>query len=439
MQKGTHIGKIVVSMELDADKSLPSANVPIESKFSLDAAYLLIGGLGGLGKAVASWMVDNGARHLVFLSRSAGLSDADQSFLAELNSQGCSAIAVQGSASQFHEVQKAVSASEMPLKGIFQMSMVLRDQSMTAMTIDEWNGAVSPKVCGTINLHKATKNVNLDFFVMFSSISGIIGLPGQANYASANTFLDAFVQFRHSQGLPASSIDIGSMEDTGYVAENAALLKRLRSQGYYGIHEAELLDALTFSCAVQSPNKSNLQSSHANTTQFSLGLRSNLPLSSPNNQQIWRKDRRMAFYHVNNEASDTTGPTSETDNKLKEFLESVTAQPSLLKEKPHIVFLARQIAIKLFNLLLRPVENEDEIDVSSSLGDAGLDSLVAIEMRSWWKTTFGFDISVLEMLNMESLEALGKHAANGLMAKMDGGKDEGKELPHRDYLAMKAP
>jgi hypothetical protein len=82
------------------------------------------------------------------------------------------------------------------------MTMVLHDQAWQKMTIDEWNGATPPKVRGTWNLHNETESLNLDFFILFSSLSGIVGRPGQANYARANTFLDAFVKFRTGKRLP---------------------------------------------------------------------------------------------------------------------------------------------------------------------------------------------------------------------------------------------
>ena len=80
------------------------------------------------------------------------------------------------------------------LKGIMQCTMVLRDEAFPRMSLDDWNAASAPKVRGTWLLHKATltAGVDLDFFLVFSSLSGTLGTPGQANYAGANTFLDAF-------------------------------------------------------------------------------------------------------------------------------------------------------------------------------------------------------------------------------------------------------
>lgn len=131
-------------------------------------------------------------------------------------------------------------------KGILQMSMILRDQGFLRMTFEELNIATSPKIPkieGTWNLHNTAIAVgaNLDIFVLFSSMSGTIGQPGQANYASVNTFLDSFAQFRADWGLPISTIDIGAVEDLGYIFHNESLLKKLKALAAYGITRQDLL------------------------------------------------------------------------------------------------------------------------------------------------------------------------------------------------------
>lgn len=87
--------------------------------------------------------------------------------------------------------------------------------------------AIVPKVKGAWNLHNALHDHQLDFFILFSSISAIVGQLGQGNYSAANTFLDSFVQYRHSLNLPASAINFGVMEDVGYVSQNPAALEQL--------------------------------------------------------------------------------------------------------------------------------------------------------------------------------------------------------------------
>jgi hypothetical protein len=125
MQTGQHMGKIVVRMP-DSPGDLAARETRTEVRFSPDHAYLLSGGVGGLGRAISHWMVEKGARCLVYLSPSAGVSDAHPSFAAELKCQGCEAIFVPGSAAKLADVQKAISLSPKPIKGVFQLALALQ-------------------------------------------------------------------------------------------------------------------------------------------------------------------------------------------------------------------------------------------------------------------------------------------------------------------------
>ena len=125
MQKGQHIGKIVVSMPQD-QKELPTSLTPQQLTLRLDVSYLLVGGLGGLGKSISTWMVANGARHIIYLGRSAGMSEDDKNFFKELRSLGCTVETVIGSVSKLEVVKKAIHGRTIPVVGVIQISMVLR-------------------------------------------------------------------------------------------------------------------------------------------------------------------------------------------------------------------------------------------------------------------------------------------------------------------------
>lgn len=125
MQKGQHIGKIVVTMP-KSPQDLSVTAVKQDFHLRSEGSYLLVGGLGGLGKAIATWMVERGARHLIFLSRSAGKGDGDQEFIRELEAQGCLVRAVCGSVDCLEDVENTVMNTSVPIAGVIHMSMVLR-------------------------------------------------------------------------------------------------------------------------------------------------------------------------------------------------------------------------------------------------------------------------------------------------------------------------
>lgn len=424
MQKGQHIGKLIVSMDPTEEQqdfeSTTASRGPIRiPQFDGHASYLLVGGLGGLGRVVSTWMVENGARHIVYLSRSANTTDEHQAFFEELRSQGCSVTTVRGSVVSLSDVETALSAAPTPIRGVLNMTMVLGDKHFGQMSWEEWTKAVEPKVRGTWNLHSSclSRGIDLDFFALFSSISAIIGQRAQANYAGANSFLDAFVKYRHGLGLRAGSLAIGLMTDHGVMAESPMLRDRLISQGNYGLEATQLLDAIGTAINVTPVSEDGQPC----PTPLVIGLRSVVPLDDPSNRVIWKRDRRMAIYHNRSPTADDKGSNNKgassgaTTSKLEEFLLSARLDPKKILGGPDAAtFIAKQIGKQLMDLLLRPTATDDDIDVSKSLQDAGLDSLVAIELRSWWRRTFGFDVSVLEVLNMSSLLDLGERAIRGL-------------------------
>lgn len=419
MQPGQHIGRIAVSLR-DSPQTTKLGpdikNRPRELRLQESASYLLVGGLGGLGRSVSRWMVEHGARHLIYLSRSAGSSPDDAQLIKELNSMGCSAQVFRGTVISLEDVTRALREAKTPVSGILQMSMVLRDQNVTKMTWSEWQEATAPKVQGTWNLHNASlsEKLDLDFFVAFSSLSGIIGQPGQANYAGANTFLDAFVKYRTSLGLQASALDIGAVGDVGFLSEDRDLMQKMTMAGFKALKEQEVLDALSLAIAPCHPITTEDAEEGppgfvVNRDSFVLGLTA---LDNPANRAVWKDDRRMAIYH------NLSGSAEKADAQqtgLKAYITSAKRDPSILKNQDASKYLAKEVGKKLMSLIMKP---EEEINLSLSLTDIGMDSLVGIELCNWWKQVFGFKVSVLEMLGMGSLEAVGEHAIKGLARLM---------------------
>ncbi|KAI0010191.1 fatty acid synthase S-acetyltransferase [Xylariaceae sp. FL0662B] len=425
MQKGTHIGRIGIAIcdpsnktkqEFEVSKRVRHLNI------TPGTSYLLVGGLGGLGRAIAVWMADGGAEEIVFMARSAGTVPEHHLLAEELSSMGCTAKFVQGDVTKPEDVVEALKTCTLPLRGIHQMTLVLRDQSFPRMTFDEWTLCVAPKVTGTWNLHNATiaAGIMLDFFVLFSSVSGVVGQHGQANYASANTFLSSMAHYRHGLGLAASVIDIGAVQGIGVVEHIKNMTSTLKSVGFSPLNETQLLDAILVAMTpVEGGGNNKNSSSSSSSSDFTasyaitLGLSANSLNGSASQRVIWRNDRRMALYH-NYKSDGGSGDGSPSANEdLKNLLAAARDDASVLSTADAARLLAVEIGRKLFSLLLKP---QEDLNIALPLLDLGLDSLVAIELRGWWKQVLKFDISVLEMLGMGSLEALGQHAAEGLHA-----------------------
>lgn len=287
------------------------------------------------------------------------------------------------------------------------------------MTFEDWKTAIAPKVDGAWNLHHVLMDQPLDFFCLASSLVTIVDQPGQGNYQAANTFLEAFCQYRHSLNMPASVLNICPIDGVGFVSENPIARKNLKAQGLYFLGEQEFLDYLKVSITSSRPPALNPKAAvlpsapWKNMGQIVMGLRSELHLDDPHNHTNWRRDRRMAMYH---NIKNTTGedPAAKS-NELKKFLSRAADDPDMLSTKDSADYLALEIGQRIFDFMLKP--NED-VDISLTLVQIGLDSLMAIELRRWWKQAFGLQISVLEIMASGTLEELGKVAAEGVRGKL---------------------
>jgi len=247
---------------------------------------------------------------------------------------------------------------------------------------------------------------------------------GQANYNAGNTFLDAFVSYRHSLGLAASTVNIGVMEDVGYLSENLDLLDSLRSTAQYLIKESQLLDSLELMLKRSrpripvdlSPSRSPQRFRYVQKSQIGIGLRSVLPITSPNNRTTWRNDPRMLVYRNLETNGESSESPSSSDQELSRFLKGIGYNMSLLKAPEAVDLLAREIGKTLYGFMMR---TEEEMDLSSPLADLGIDSLVSIEMRNWIRQRIGVDFTVLEIIRSANIQELGRAAQLKLVAKFE--------------------
>jgi acyl transferase domain-containing protein len=219
-----------------------------------DATYLITGGLGGLGLATAAMLAAQGATHLILLGRSQPTAAA-QTQLDGLTTQGITVTVVQADVTNRVQLQQLIQQIEpaYPLRGVIHSVGVLDDGVLLQQSWKRFVKVLAPKLAGAWHLHELTKEMNLDFFVLFSSVASLLGNHGQANYAAANAFLDAFVHYRQAQGMSALSINWGPWSEIGGAA---ALVRDNRQQlaehGLGVIAPQQGLDALAASLVQQT-------------------------------------------------------------------------------------------------------------------------------------------------------------------------------------------
>lgn len=405
VETGAHTGKVVLSA--GPDEQAPVIPRPKHSTGRLrlqpDASYLVVGGIGGIGRSIAHWLVAHGAKNLILLSRSAGSLDLPENkdtngamFIQELReSAGCRVKPVSCDISLASELVKALRACAddglPPVRGVVQGAMLLRDAIFEQMTLADWHGGLRPKVDGTWNLHTEFAAPNtLDFFVMLSSVSGVLGIASQTNYAAGGSYEDAMAYWRQSKGLPGVSIDLGPIADVGYVAETAKVAERLRKSGdYVMLDENTVLRA--FEAAVARPL--------GGRRQIIVGLNAGPgPQWDAHGGSQLGRDARYVNLKPQAKVS-RAAPEGTAGGKLS--LASQLTEAGSRDDAARIIGAA--IADKLASIFMIDVA---EIDLSKKPAGYGVDSLIAVELRNMLVLQAGADVSIFNILQSASLAAL---------------------------------
>ncbi|WP_438010608.1 type I polyketide synthase [Sorangium sp. So ce321] len=182
------------------------------------ATYLITGGVGGLGLLAARWLADAGAKHLVLVGRQGVTTEAQAAAIAALESAGVEVTVARADVADPAELAALVRdvRARMPeLRGVLHAAGVLEDGLLINQDMERFRKVFAPKVLGAWNLHAATQDAPLDFFVLYSSSASLFGPPGIGNYVAANVFLDALAHHRRHRGLPALSINWGLFAGVG--------------------------------------------------------------------------------------------------------------------------------------------------------------------------------------------------------------------------------
>ncbi|KAI9164151.1 Mycocerosic acid synthase [Paramyrothecium foliicola] len=234
LSRSAVVGKVAV--EMPSNTSI-EAILPDKLRLQNDKSYLITGGAGGLGIQIARFLVQRGARHLVLVSRSGLRTAEDQAIVADMREQGVTVhmelidVGITAAVSSLFE-QKTDRA---PIAGVIHCAAVSQSAFAHEVTLDSFWNVFQPKAIGAWNLHMATREKKLDFFIMTSSASSITGSAGLFSYSAANQFLDSLAHYRRASGLPGLSLNLGLLGDyAGIITKSANsddLLQDLEMQG----------------------------------------------------------------------------------------------------------------------------------------------------------------------------------------------------------------
>ena len=398
LQNNQHTGKVVLKPSTTSIiPALPHDAHPLALR--PDATYVLIGGLGGLGRGLAIYLADHGAKHLAFFSRAANISPAAQEVLQQLTDRKVSAKVCVCDVTDTALLEKTLAdlATEMPpIKGVIQGAMVLRDGLFETMSYENWTSATHPKIQGSWNLHSHMPP-DLDFFVMLSSLAGILGNRGQSNYCAGNTYQDALAYYRRSLGLPGQVIDLGAISGLGWFEENKEDLKFAEQMRNLLIGEDEFYALMK--CAITGYSHGD----NAVPTQIVTGVgsgglnKANRAAGAPLDYYWLDESPRMSYLrHLDLHST----LQAEAGDEIGELKGSLTAMTTLAQAADLIQGV---VAGKLARSMMIQVE---AIDVARPVSSYGVDSLVAAEVRNWCFKELKADVSIFELLSGMSIAKL---------------------------------
>ena len=370
MQNAGHIGKIVV---LPPKAGVDRVASRAQRKMVVDpnGVHLVVGGIGGFGLVAAEWLVEKGARHVALCSRR-GVADAETAAAIERwRAAGVEVHLFACDVTKEADVKTMLAAIRKvgPLKSVVHAAMVLDDALIGNLNRERNQPVIDVKAKGAAILDRLTRADKLDNFILFSSVTTLVGNPGQANYVAANGFLEGLARARRSAGLPGLAVGFGAIADAGYLARNTEVGQRLdRRIGKTAIGSREALQCVEDYIA-SAPD--SVEAAVVMVSEFDWGAAHHL--------RVVGED---LFEVVMRRASHNAGGSEGGDIDLAAMIEGkaqVEAQDILFD------VVAQEIA----NILR---VSRESISKDSVLKEIGLDSLMAVELGLNFEQNTGFDM-----------------------------------------------
>nr|POE79798.1 compactin diketide synthase mokb [Quercus suber] len=371
----SHIGKMVLTYE-DGDR-IPYMPTPSIPKFDSNAAYLIVGGLTGIGGLMCRIMVERGARNMILMDSST-VSDEAQEIISNIRSMGAAMILVQGTVSNRKDVERAMTITGLPLRGVFHQTVVPPQKRFDTESVEEIHHIFGQNFYGNINLHEMSVQLGykLDYFVIVSSWAVRWHDARHSYDPTASFFVDEFAHWRRSQGLVASTINTGVI--SGMYNEDETL--HLKNAGYYTMEQSETLDLLETALFRQE----SIANNNAGTST-AIGLDPAKLVNSDKQETsvapFWQHDNRWAIVraHIVSRGNDVSriGTTEASDTKgdVKDL-----------------------IIERLAKLLWMPTE---KIKGDASLASLGVDSMLITEFRHWLTQALKKSVSIMQLLSRD--------------------------------------
>ncbi|KAL4902108.1 hypothetical protein BDW74DRAFT_181271 [Aspergillus multicolor] len=429
------------TIDWTADATVPIDIAPASHSLTLspDKTYLLVGLTGDLGQSLAEWFIHHGAKYLILTSRNPS-AQITQRWLDSMHAAGavtlkvCAMDITDKSAAQALHAEVKADATIPPIAGVVNAAMVLHDSTLSNTAISDIEAVTGPKVTGSQNLHSIfNEHHPLDFFILFSSLSYIVGNAGQAAYAAANAYMAGLVAQRRKAGLAGSVMHIGPILGAGHITRGGnehRLLqpKELEASGAYPLSVPDLLEH--FAEAVRASPADSGFSAEIVSGLKRVCLDDAGEISDADylrDRVVWGTDPRFGHF-VEATSLDGAGGRGET---VSQAVLSVKAQLADATGREQARGIIQECFSSRLALLLRLDTAKISTNVHVPLNELGMDSLVAVETRNWFGKQLGVDISIIRILSGTSVLDLVEDAVASIGAELipniqpsDGNKTE---------------
>ncbi|MGI9385439.1 MAG: SDR family NAD(P)-dependent oxidoreductase [Methyloligellaceae bacterium] len=369
------IGKVVVGLDDPDVEAVQRIEAPL--RLDPNASYLVTGGSRGFGFAVARWLGQQGAGRLFLASRSGAPTEEVVPEIECLQRDGVEVVSIALDVADPAGVQDtiaAIAASDKPLRGIVHAAARYNDALLSEMSSAAILETLRPKVTGAWNLYRALQatNAKIDFLLLFSSLTQLLGWPGQSNYAAANAFLEGFASHCRAGGIPAQTINWGALGGSGFVARSAALARYLESAGMRPISDETALSALRTVLNSAEPVATFAGVDWAQLTSAHPALADAPSLSA------------------------LTGPTTRQPCGQRAAIETAkgTVRTDLIR---------KAVTAQVARVLRSP---PGSVDGGLSLGDLGIDSLSSFELRNCIEAALGLSLPLQRFQEASTIERL---------------------------------
>jgi hybrid polyketide synthase/nonribosomal peptide synthetase ACE1 len=369
--------------------------------FSADKSYLMVGLTGQIGQSLCEWMVRNGARNILLTSRHPSV---DQKWLDSFRVYGAKvAVYAMDVTNKANVVQVVndIQASYPPIMGVANAAMVLKDTLFSQMSYEQMTDVLRPKIDGTNWLDEIFYDTPLDFFVCFSSTSSVGGVFGQSNYAAACSYMTSLVRQRRARGLAGSAFDIGRVAGIGYIERASQVVQEtFEKYSYMPLSETDLHQMFAETIFAGIPEM-NLDPVISTGIERVPADRKHLP--------PWILYPRLSHYLIDTQATNTVSDSKQTVQPVREQLIAATTAEQVLSIIKTCFAAKLQIVLQL---------TDEDVDMDVPLVEIGIDSLVAVEVRSWFLKELQTDMPVLKILGGGSVSDLAEQASKKLPVEL---------------------